>query len=275
MIVFPNAKINIGLKVLRKRRDGYHDLESIFYPAKFSDVLEILPSHPELNDGKNKIYVTGMKAPDNEDNLCMKAVNLFQKRHGIGAVRIHLHKNIPPGSGLGGGSSDAAHTLLVLNELFGMKLKSETLKQYAAELGADCTFFIDNLPSIINGKGNVLESISLNLGGYHLVLVLPEIEVSTAAAYQVVRPSEEGPSIMEMTQLLPEYWKDKFGNSFEEPVFRKYPELRKIKDALYLSGAVYASMSGSGSAIFGVFNSSPVLVPQLKTYRTHIEEMAG
>lgn len=274
MIAFPNAKINIGLKVLRKRRDGYHDLESVFYPVNLCDVLEILPSHTDLNDNNNEIYVSGLKAPATEDNLCLKAVKLFQKRHGIPGVRIHLHKHIPAGSGLGGGSSDAAFTLVVLNELFGKGLKEETLKQYASELGADCTFFIDNRPSLIEGKGNVLEHLSLSLTGYHLVLVLPEIEVPTAAAFRLVRPSEEGPSVMEMTLLPPDKWKEKIRNSFEDPVFRKHPELKEIKKDLYRSGAVYASMSGSGSAIFGIFNSSPDLVPELGSYHTHMEEMA-
>lgn len=273
MIVFPNAKINIGLRVLRKRRDEYHDIESIFYPVGLSDVLEVLPSSQELNDKKDEIYVSGLEAPASVDNLCIKAVKLFQNRHGIPDVRIHLHKNIPPGSGLGGGSSDAAHTLLALNELYGIGLKNETLKQYASELGADCTFFIDNRPSIINGKGNILEQIHVSLSGFYMVLVFPGVEVSTATAYQMIKPSEEGITVREMIKLNPEQWKDKISNSFEEVVFRNHPELGHIKEALYRSGAVYASMSGSGSAIYGIFSSSPHLVSELGTYHTHKEKM--
>jgi len=273
MIVFPNAKINIGLRVLRKRRDGYHDIESVFYPIHLSDILEVLPSVQKLNDGKDEIYVSGQEAPASKDNLCIKAVKLLQNRHGIKDVSIHLHKNIPPGTGLGGGSSDAAATLLALNELYGIGLNDENLKQYASELGSDCPFFIDNRPSIINGKGNVLEEIPMSLTGYHLALVLPGIFVSTAAAYQKVRPTEEGPTVREMINLDPEQWKNKISNSFEEVVFRIHPELGEIKEALYRSGAVFASMSGSGSAIFGIFSSSPALVPELGTYKTHIEEM--
>ncbi len=273
MIVFPNAKINIGLRVLRKRRDGYHDIESVFYPVSLSDVLEVLPSVQELNAKKDEIYVSGLEAPASGDNLCIKAAKLFQNRHGIPDVRIHLHKNIPPGSGLGGGSSDAAYTLMALNEIYGIGLRDETLKQYASELGADCTFFIDNRPSIINGKGNVPEPVPVSLTGYYMILVFPGIEVSTAAAYQMIKPSEEGYTVREMIKLDPQEWKNKISNSFEEVVFRNHPELGDIKEALYRSGAVYASMSGSGSAIFGIFPSSPALVPELGTYHTHVEEM--
>ena len=273
MILFPNAKINIGLRVLRKRRDGYHDIESVFYPVSLSDVLEILPSVQNINDRKDEIYVSGLEAPASEDNLCIKAVKLFQNRHGTPNIRIHLHKNIPPGSGLGGGSSDAAYTLLALNELYGVGLKNETLKQYASDLGADCTFFIDNKPSIINGKGNVPEQIPVSMNGYHLVIVLPGIEVSTAEAYQMIRPSEDGHPVREMIRLDPQRWKDKISNSFEEVVFRNHPELGDIKKELYRSGAVYASMSGSGSAMYGIFSSSPYLVPELGTYHIHTEEI--
>jgi 4-diphosphocytidyl-2-C-methyl-D-erythritol kinase len=274
MIVFPNAKINIGLRILRKRSDGYHDLESLFYPLQFTDVLEILPSNAELNDKKTEIYVSGLEVPAGEDNLCSKALSLFRDRHGIPGARIHLHKKIPPGSGLGGGSSDAAFTLLALNKLYKTALSRTRLKKYASELGSDCSFFITNSPSLINGRGNVLEQAPIELRGYFLALVLPGIEVSTSMAYKLVRPSEEGIPVRQMILLPPEQWKGNVMNSFEEPIFRKFPELGKIKDGLDRSGAVYSSMSGSGSAIYGIFDSPPVLVQDLLKYPIHIEEMS-
>ncbi len=273
MIVFPNAKINIGLRVLRRREDGYHDLESIFYPIGLSDLLEILPFLSGLNDGNPEIYVSGLKAPASPENLCWKAARLFSLRQGTPAVRMHLHKKIPPESGLGGGSSDASFTLMALNDMFGTGLTEEQLSGYASELGSDCPFFLLNRPCLVSGRGNVLEPVPLNLGGHYLVIVLPGVKVSTSQAYRMVRPSEEGPSLRGITRLPPADWGEMAGNRFEKAVFVKYPELREIKENLYRSGAVHAAMSGSGSAIYGIFPSLPHLLPELTKYRIHSEKM--
>ncbi|MFC2115185.1 4-(cytidine 5'-diphospho)-2-C-methyl-D-erythritol kinase [Bacteroidota bacterium] len=273
MIVFPNAKINIGLNILRKRPDGYHDIESVFYPVQLRDILEILPLTPDLNDKKSHIYVSGTETIASEENLCVKAVQLFREKQGIPDVRLHLHKKIPIGGGLGGGSSDASFTLLALNEMFGCELKDNILKKYSAELGSDCPFFIGNRPSLVSGRGDILEDIPLNLGGYHLVLVFPGLFVDTSIAYQMIHPSEDGIPLRDVLQLGIEKWKDRIINRFEEAVFSKYPEIGKIKEGLYSSGAVYASMSGSGSAVYGIFHSSPRLTDDLAGFRTHIEKM--
>lgn len=169
MVVFPNAKINTGLKILHKRPDGYHDIESVFYPLQLTDMLEILPGVPELNDNSPAIYVSGLlqAVPAFGENLCWKAVQLFRERQGTPYVRLYLHKKIPTESRLGGGSSDASFTLLALNEMFGCGLKEDMLKQYASELGSDCPFFISNRPSLISGRGDIIEKFPLSLGGYH------------------------------------------------------------------------------------------------------------
>jgi 4-diphosphocytidyl-2-C-methyl-D-erythritol kinase len=273
MIVFPHAKINLGLRVLRRRGDGYHDLESVFYPVQFSDILEILPAGPNLNDGKPEIYVSGLPVPASSDNLCWKAAKLLQERHGLPSVRIHLHKKIPAGSGLGGGSSDAAFTLMAMNKIFDCGFSEDILKKYASEIGSDCSFFIRAEPSFVNGRGNILEPVSLSLAGYYLVLVLPGISISTAEAYQDVKPTEEGFSLREIIQLKPAEWKDKIRNMFEEVIFPGHPELKRIKDDLYLSGALYASMTGSGSAIYGIFSEQPVLKDSLKKQSTYTEKL--
>ena len=273
MLVFPNAKINIGLRILRKRRDGFHDIESVFYPVQISDILEILPAAVLVNNKKIEISVSGLKVPASPENLCFKAAQLFQERQRTPKIRIHLHKKIPMESGLGGGSSDAAFTLMVLNDIFDCGLDREVLLHFASEIGSDCSFFIDNLPRLVTGKGNILEPIKINLQGYHLVIVFPTTTVSTAMAYQRVTPSEEGLSLRELPQLKPEQWEGKITNRFEEVVFAMHPEIGRIKESLYGSGAVYASMSGSGSAVYGIFRKDPVLAKDLRAYKIHKEKM--
>jgi 4-diphosphocytidyl-2-C-methyl-D-erythritol kinase len=250
MIVFPNAKINIGLRILRKRADGYHDLESVFYPVQLCDMLEILPSDTGFNDEKPEIYVSGQDVPASQHNLCWKAARLIRERHGISGVRMYLHKKIPSGSGLGGGSSDASFTLMALNEMFACGLNDELLRQYASEIGSDCPFFTVNRPSLVSGRGDIIEPIPFSLAGFHLVLVFPEVEISTAEAYSSIRPSQNGLPLREILQLSPEEWKDKISNRFETVVASRYPEIGRISEMLYRSGAVYASMTGSGSAVY-------------------------
>ncbi len=253
MILFSNAKINIGLNIISKRPDGYHNLESIFYPIPWYDVIEILPA------STFKLTTSGINIPcEAEKNLCFKAFQLIKSLYNIPDVHIFLHKNIPDGAGLGGGSSNASHTLLGLNQLFHLNLSRQTLIHLANQLGSDCAFFIENTPSFVEEKGNLMTPIKLNLSDYFLVVVKNHISVSTAWAYSQIYPKIPEKKITNIITSLPiEDWKYYLTNDFEKAVFSKHPELEKIKSWLYKVGAVYASMSGSGSAIYGIFPKEP------------------
>ncbi|MBN2262347.1 MAG: 4-(cytidine 5'-diphospho)-2-C-methyl-D-erythritol kinase [Prolixibacteraceae bacterium] len=249
MILFPNAKINIGLEVLFKRNDGYHELETVFYPIGLSDILEINPS-TAFNFTQTGIDFGGCA----NDNIVVKAYHLLQQKHALPNVSIHLHKQIPVGAGLGGGSSDAAFTLKGLNELFALKLSTEKLEEYAAQLGSDCPFFIKNCPALALGRGENLTPINLNIEKYDLVLVKPPISVTTAEAYANIAPFIPEKSLVETIILPVNEWKGNIENRFEKTVFAAHPEIQKIKTSLYDLGAVYAAMSGSGSAVFALFD---------------------
>lgn len=255
MVVFPNAKINIGLFVTEKRGDGFHNLETVFYPIGLSDILEITRM-----DGKAGDYVfhtSGLDvACDAGDNLVVKAWRLLAVDYGLPAVRIHLHKVIPFGAGLGGGSADAAFMLKAVNEYFGLKLTEGTLADYAARLGSDCAFFICNRAAFASGKGEVLEDIDLSLDDYQLVLVKPDFGVSTPEAYSGIVPKAAGFDLRGLGGLPVGEWKQRVGNDFEGSVFMKYPRLAELKQCLYDRGAVYASMTGSGSAVYGLFEKN-------------------
>jgi 4-diphosphocytidyl-2-C-methyl-D-erythritol kinase len=273
MIVFPNAKINIGLRILRRRSDGFHDLESIFYPVGLCDMLEILPCDPGLNDRGPGISVSGLEVPDSSENLCLRAAGLFRDRQGTLPVRIHLHKKIPVGAGLGGGSADASFTLLALNRLFDCGLDPASLEGYANELGSDCAFFIRNRPCLARGRGEILEPVSLSLAGQYLLILFPGISIPTSDAYRMVSPSADGPGLDEIPQLPLEQWRERAVNDFEKPAFSEHPELAVLKQGLYASGAAFASMSGSGSAVYGIFTAPPELKPELKGYRAYTGRM--
>jgi 4-diphosphocytidyl-2-C-methyl-D-erythritol kinase len=247
MIVFPDAKINIGLYVTNKRSDGFHNIESVFYPVPFQDVLEILPAEKFSFHGHG-IPLDGK----HEDNLCVKAYQLLKQEYQLPEVEMHLLKNIPAGAGLGGGSSDASFTLKLLNEQFKLEIDNENLKEYAAILGSDCPFFIDNRPAYVSGRGEVLESVNLNLKGYHITIVHPGIHISTNEAFAHVKPSIADISVKEIINKPLEEWKDLLRNDFEVYAFNKYPVLAEIKKELYNAGALYAAMSGSGSAVYGI-----------------------
>ena len=249
MVVFPNSKINLGLKILRKRGDGYHDLETVFYPLALKDVLEI------QRDTALNFTAYGLPIPgDQNGNLCLKAWQLLKKDlPDLPFVHIHLNKNIPIGAGLGGGSSDGASTLLLLNKQFSLGLDTPRLLSYAAELGSDCPFFILNTPSLAGGRGEKLEPATIDLSGYCFVLIDPKLHVSTAQAFSVCTPSTKSPSVRDIIQQPIETWKDHLINDFEAPVFQLHPRLRDIKELLYAHGAVYAALSGSGSSLFGIF----------------------
>lgn len=254
MISFPNAKINLGLYITGKRDDGFHNIETVFYPVSLCDILEIIVSP----DNKFLFQSSGMTIPGDPDiNLCVKAYNLLAHDFELVPVKIHLHKRIPVGAGLGGGSSDAAHTLILLNKIFKLDLSKIELKRYASELGSDCAFFIENKPKIGKGKGDELSPVRLDLNGYHMIIIKPDLTISTAEAYSLVSPKEEIYKPGELVSQSPEVWKDNLFNDFESPIFIKYPEIRELKEMLYDKGAVYAAMSGSGSAVYGIFKEKP------------------
>ena len=253
MISFPNAKINIGLHVVEKRPDGYHNLETVFYPVKLRDALEIVKSN------KLTFSASGMAIEvDSENNLVMKAYRLLQADFDLSPVKIHLHKVIPFGAGLGGGSADAAFTLKMINDLFSLHLSIDTLENYAAKLGADCPFFIQNRPTFAQGIGDQFKAVQLDLSDYEIVIVKPPFSVGTAEAYRNIQPMKPDFDLNRIAELPVDQWKEVVKNDFEESVFPRYPEIRQLKQKLYEAGAIYASMSGSGSAVFGLFRSLPV-----------------
>ncbi len=252
MILFPNAKINLGLNILQKRPDGFHDIETLFLPIQLCDILEICQSS-EFQFIQTGITIDG----DTGNNLVVKAFRVMQHMFGLGEVAIHLHKIIPFGAGLGGGSSDAAHAILGLNQLFSLNLTVEKMVSIAAGLGSDCPFFIYNRPMLGEGRGEVLTPVGLSLKGFVLVLVKPNVEVSTAAAYSSVVPVVPKLSLVSTLNGDISDWKKIVVNKFEDSVFSKYPEIETIKQDLYRFGAVYASMSGSGSSVFGLFKDDP------------------
>lgn len=252
MISFPNAKINIGLNITEKREDGFHNLQTIMVPIPLADALEFVESDTL------KFEMSGIGIDGNpEDNIVLKAYSLLKEKYDLPPVHIHLHKNIPAGAGLGGGSSDAAFMLKMLNDHFNLNLLDEDLEQYAAELGSDCPFFIANNPVFAKGRGDVMEEIDLDLSPYYLVLVKPGFSISTKEAYSNVVPSKPRMSLKGMIDFSHHSWKENIRNQFEKTLFPVYPELLEIKEKLYGFGAVYASMSGSGSAMFGLFRGDP------------------
>ncbi len=253
MVTFPNAKINLGLDVVAKRPDGYHNLETIFYPVPLQDILEITVTVEEgAPDYTFKMHNAVFEG-DNNDNLVVKAYKILAADHKMPKVEMSLYKNIPTGAGLGGGSADAAFALKMLNEIACLNLSDEQLEAYAARIGADCAFFIKNTPAYATGIGNILSPTVCSISGYHLVLVKPDIHISTKEAYSLVTPAAAETPLTEIAALAVEEWKGKMKNDFEKSVFANHLQMKKIKEELYNMGAVYASMSGSGSAFFGLF----------------------
>jgi len=259
LVSFPNAKINLGLHIIGRRADGFHDLETVFCPVPLHDALEIVQltkpgENPQFSS--TGIEITGADS----DNLCVRAYLLLKKNFpGLPSVQMHLHKTIPLGAGLGGGSADAAFTLLLLNRKFNLDLQQQQLRDYALQLGSDCPFFIVNKPCFASGRGELLQEIELELSGYKIVLINPSIHINTGWAFSKIEPLAGRPSVADLIRLPAAQWKENLKNDFEVPVFEAYPELKEIRDKLYQAGAVYTSMSGSGSTIYGIFPSTPKL----------------
>ena len=273
MISFPNAKINIGLHVINQRDDGFHNIESVFYPTNFCDGLEIVTNKQFNKQYKCQFVSQGLKiAGKAENNLIVKAYNYLDANFGLPPVLVYLNKHIPMGAGLGGGSSDAANALMMLNQLFKLKLTNTQLAEFAAKLGSDCPFFIKNQPAYLFGKGEELSPIKVNLSGYYLILVHNGSHSNTAMAYQHVQKRgvfKKEESVAYWIKKPVDTWKDNLFNDFENSVFRTLPELAHIKQWLYQQGAVYAAMSGSGAALFGLFEKKPLLSGALKAHVVH------
>ncbi len=256
MLHFPNAKINIGLNIVERRPDGYHNIETVFYPIGISDRLE-LKRNEDIEDFR--LYTNGIDVnAEPEKNLLIKAYRLLQQEYGISGIDIRFTKNIPFGAGLGGGSADAAYMLKALNDEFELNIPKEKLQELAARIGADCPFFIANEPTFAEGIGDQFSPISIKLNGYYLLLVKPDVHVSTPVAYAKVKPQKPARNLKDIIENEPiEHWKNLVQNDFEHSVFAQFPELGKIKNQLYETGATYAAMSGSGSTLFGIYKTKP------------------
>ncbi len=267
MICFPNIKINLGLHVINRRTDGFHNIESVFVPVNCHDMLEVIE---DVQSAKGEITFTATGLPVEgkpENNLIVKAYKLLHTDCNLPAVKVHLHKIIPMGAGLGGGSSDAAWMIRMLNTKFELNLSIERMEYYAAQLGSDCAFFIRNEPAYLLGKGHELVPCNIDLSNYYIVLLYAGVHSNTALAYQNVSPRGEvitGSSLKELLHQPVGNWKDTVVNDFEKSVFNTFPQLAEIKQNLYNTGAVYASMSGSGSAVFGLYTQKPLLNEQLR-----------
>ncbi len=255
MLSFPNAKINIGLYVTSRRKDGYHNLETVFFPVPVHDILEVVPANKAT-----KLDTSGISIPGNpESNLVLKAWKLLKDDHKLPDVKINLHKGIPAGAGLGGGSADAACCLMNLNKQFELGLSDNQLLKYALMLGSDCPFFIKNKPVFATGRGEIMQEIPLNLSGNYLAIIHPDIHINTGSAFARIHPQKAGFDLRSLADLPKNNWKDSLSNDFELYAFEAHPVLEEIKHTLLDAGAWYAQMSGSGSSVYGLFENQPDL----------------
>lgn len=255
MICFPNAKINLGLNITEKRSDGFHNIETIFYPVNWCEVLEVIESKQNIDFN---LQLSGIPISGNiEDNLLYKAYHLIKQQRYLPGIEVYLHKALPMGAGLGGGSADAAFLINLLNEQFSLNLSEEIRVNIAKQLGSDCAFFIKNTPVFATQKGDVFQNIQLDLSSYYIALVYPNVHSNTKEAYSLVKPQQPQKSILEIIRQPIETWKDDLVNDFERSIFTKYPVVEKTKKELYNCGAAYSCMSGSGSAVFGIFKNEP------------------
>jgi 4-diphosphocytidyl-2-C-methyl-D-erythritol kinase len=270
MICFPNAKINLGLQVISKRTDGYHNIETIFYPIGMRDALEIIPSDVGQ---PYRFFVSGILVDSHpEDNLVVKALHLIKSQKQIPDIDIYLLKKIPFGAGLGGGSADGAFMLTLLNKTFALGYTHEQLLAFARQLGADCSFFVNNRSALATGVGDQIEQIDLDLSHYRIVVVKPPFGVSTREAYAMVEPHVPEISLREVAKQPVSEWKRLLKNDFEPPILDKYPAIGAIKQKLYDIGAIYASMSGSGSSVYALFERSVPVKPNFGDCFVWIEE---
>ena len=255
MVSFPNAKINIGLNIIGKRADGFHNLETIFYPVAIKDAVEIVEHKNALTDVVFSSTGNIVDVQD-DDNLCVKAVHLLKKDFELPPLKIHLHKNIPMGAGMGGGSADASAILLLLNKKFQLNISTEKLIEYALLLGSDCPFFIINKPCFASGRGEVLQEININLSAYKIMIVHPCIHVHTGEAFAQLNANNFSPAgeLAEQIKMDISQWKHNIKNDFEDSVFKNHVAIKEIKEKLYNEGAIYSAMSGSGSTVFGIFS---------------------
>ena len=273
MIVFPSAKINLGLHILEKRADGFHNIETVFYPIGWSDALEVI-AYKGKSQNRVHFSSSGIPIPGNsQDNLCVKAYHLMARDYDLPPVKIHLHKIIPIGAGLGGGSSDAAFFIKAVNALFELGLSFGELHHYARQLGSDCSFFINNKPCFAEGKGDEMEPQEVSLKGKFLMLVKPDIHINTAMAYAGVKPRASKVSLAQQVQLPLSKWKQQIYNQFEETVFVHSREIGGIKEKFYDLGAVYAAMSGSGSSVYGIFEQEIAVPSEFKTHAVWCERL--
>jgi 4-diphosphocytidyl-2-C-methyl-D-erythritol kinase len=250
MVVFPFCKVNIGLSVVERRNDGYHNIESLFYPVDLTDILEVV----ESDDGKNHFVMTGLSLDgDPSQNLCVKAYDQLSKEFLIPPVRIHLHKNIPAGAGLGGGSSDAAFMLRCINELFDLEVSKEDLFLHAMQIGSDCGFFMQDSPAIVKGRGESLSPLNISLSNYKIVIIKPDIHIKTANAYAGIVPGKSEYPIAGIISRPVSEWQGNLINDFEQNILKNHPKINDIKTKLQNAGALFVSMTGSGSAVYGIF----------------------
>ncbi len=272
MISYPNAKINLGLNVVRKRLDGFHDIESVFYPVPWRDILEIIPQ----KSGKGIVEFTssGIEIRSGgKPNLCEQVYHLMHEEFGLPSIKMHLHKLVLIGAGLGGGSADAAFVATMLNDMFDLNLSDDKLEQIVALVGSDCPFFIRNKPAYVTGRGEVIQLFDIDLSGYWIVLVNPQIHIGTKEAYAGIQPSSaEMPLLQSLREDVFE-WKDTVANDFEESVFPQYPVLSELKQKLYAKGASYAAMTGSGSTVFGLFDSEPIAIKFDSSYTVKVLQL--
>ena len=262
MVTFPNCKINLGLNILEKRQDGFHNIETVFFPVSLNDALEIISTNE-----KTSFFNSGISTGSDADNLCLTAYYLLKKDfRQIPELKIHLHKVIPIGAGLGGGSANATFTLLVLNKKFNLNISREKLFEYALLLGSDCPFFLLNTPCLASGRGEILKQIKLSLSGYKLLLINPGIHINTREIFKKCVPAVPRKRIRDIIQQPISSWKNDLVNDFEKIVFAMYPQLSEMKKELYQHGAEYAAMTGTGSTLFGIFRSAENNFPMKKDF---------
>ena len=259
MINFPVAKINLGLNVVSKREDGYHNLETVFYPVPIKDALEVFPMHDEFpSEVRCDLKVTNLFIDgDEQKNLVVKAYNMIARDYNLPRVHVHLYKHIPTQAGMGGGSSDCAYMIRLLNVMFSLGMSDEKMIEYAARLGADCAFVIHSRPAYAEGIGEKLQPISLDLSGYKMLVVRPNIPVSTKEAFSLITPRAPKKNCLDIVRQPIDTWRDELVNDFEQSVFALHPQIGLLKERMYEQGAVYAAMSGSGSSVFGLFRETP------------------